>query len=261
MGRVYGVILQKGGVGKTTSTLYLGYSFAGQGKKVLLVDCDPQGSLTLLLGVARPDQLELTLSDLMEAEAKGLDYNTRDYIQTNGTLDYIPSNIILSGTEMSLMNEMCREQVLKNILSQVKDEYDVILCDAPPSLNLMSVNIMTAADKLLIPTEADYLAIKGLEQLLHSYKNIRKKLNPSLQIAGIFWTQFVKNQKNSKEIEELLQGLLAGGIRIFDTKIPMSVKAKDAAREQENLLKFAPKNSVAVAYKQLASEISSLEQE
>lgn len=251
MGIIYAVTNQKGGTGKTTAALNLAYGLALQNKKVLLLDFDPQSSLTILLGTDEPDILENTIGKLMGIVMVDGEYDINDYILTKGSVDYIPSNIGLSSMERQLINATSREYFLQDILDKIRDDYDYIIIDNSPSLGLLTVNALTAADKVVIPILTDFLSLKGLELLMDSFKSITKRLNPNLIIDGILLNQYNPNLKNSKNIESRL----VGGLRVYEAKIPGSVKAKEASAAQEDIFTFCPSNPVAKAYNLLALEI------
>ena len=186
--KVIAVANQKGGVGKTTTAVNLGVALAYSGKKVLLIDADPQGSLSRSCKIDRPDELEVTLSELMANEMTGED---KDYILINNAIehfeniDLIPSNIALSGTETALFNCMSRESVLKRTLEPLRKRYDIILIDCMPSLGMMTINSLVAADSVIIPCEPSYLSVKGLDLLLHSISRVKRQINPDLKIDGV----------------------------------------------------------------------------
>ena len=184
--RVIAITNQKGGVGKTTTTVNLGVGLAKQGKRVLLIDADPQGSLTISLGERNPDQLSETLSDVMECviNDKSLPENFGLLRSTEG-VDLIPANIELSGTEVGLFNVMSREYVLKSYIDSVSKNYDYILIDCMPSLGMMTINALAAADRVIIPSQPSFLSTKGLNQLMHLVAKVKRQINPHLNIDGI----------------------------------------------------------------------------
>lgn len=256
------LVNQKGGVGKTTSTVNLGVGLAKEGKRVLLVDNDPQHSLTISLGTPNPDDLEITLSTAMYAEIQDKAVPWEKGIIHHGEgVDLLPSNYELAGVEMSLFNAMSREQVLKSVLNRVKDRYDYILIDCMPSLGLMSINVLVAADSVIIPSEPDFLSTKGLNLLIRTISKVRRQINPRLKIDGIVMTMVDSRTNNAQNIIASLRSTVGGSIRVFDTEIPRSVRAAEASGVGKSIYAYNPKGRVAQAYANLTKEVMALEKE
>jgi len=253
---VMAVVNQKGGTGKTTTTENLGVGLAMEGKKVLVVDTDPQASLTISLGYPVPDELPVTLSDLM---AKVM---TEQHIEAGeGILhhpegiDLIPSNIELSGLEVSLVNAMSRETILRQYLDMMMKNYDFILLDCMPSLGMLTVNALAAADTVLIPVQAQYLPAKGLEQLLQTINKVRRQINPKLKIEGILLTMVDNRTNYAKDISSLIRESYGGKLKVYKTDIPRSVRAEEISAEGKSIFKHDPKGKVADAYRVLTKEV------
>lgn len=256
---ILAVTNQKGGVGKTTTALSLGYGLSEQGKKTLLVDFDPQGSLTVCLGNDDTDIITNNISKLMSMQmTDSLPLNKKDFIMHKDKLDYIPCNIELSATEVSLVNAMSREHQLKLILEDFKKDYDVIIVDCSPSLGMLTINALTAADKVIIPITCEYLSAKGLELLLKNIIRVKKFLNPNLDVAGIVLTMVKSNTNLAKDVTALIQKAYGSNINIFTSQIPASVKMSEASMHNKSIYEYQPNNKVALAYKQLTGEISKI---
>jgi hypothetical protein len=255
---VMAVVNQKGGTGKKTTCENLGVGLAMEGKKVLLVDTDPQASLTICLGHPVPDQLSPTLSDMM-----GKILSEQPIAPGEGILhhpegvDLIPANIELSGLEVSLVNAMSRETILKQYLDTVKQNYDFILLDCMPSLGMLTVNALAAADNVLIPVQAAYLPAKGLEQLLQTINKVRRQINPKLRIEGILLTMVDSRTNYSKDISNLIRENYGGKLKVYKTDIPRSVRAEEISAEGTSIFKHDPKGKVADAYRVLTKEVLS----
>ena len=255
---VLAVSNQKGGTGKTTTCENLGIGLAQEGKKVLLVDTDPQASLTVALGYPRPDDLSFTLSDAMEkimteqpiAPGEGLLHHPEG-------VDLMPANIMLSGLEVSLVNAMNREKIMNQYLDTVRREYDFILLDCMPSLGMLTVNALAAADQVLIPVQAQYLSAKGLEQLLQTISKVRRQINPKLKIEGILLTMVDSRTNYAKEISALIREAYGNNIKVFSTDIPRSVRAAEISAEGKSIFQHDPKGKVAEAYRILTKEVLS----
>ena len=252
---VIAIANQKGGVGKTTTCVNLGIGLAKQGKRVLLIDSDPQGSLTESLGFSPPDELPFTLSDAM----------TRILTDTPITpaegVDLMPANIELSGMEMNLMNAMSRETILRQYIDTVRSQYTHILIDCQPSLGLITVNALSAANRVLIPVQSEYLPLKGMEQLLRTVGKVRRNINPKLQIDGILLTMVDTRTNFAKEVSQLLRDTYGSTIKVFGAEIPPSVRAKEASAEGCSIFEHDRSGKVAAAYENLAKEVLQLEKQ
>ena len=251
------IVNQKGGVGKTTSTVNLGVGLAQAGNRVLLVDDDPQHSLTISLGIRNADDdLDTTLATAMQAEIRDESVPWEEGIIHSGEgVDLLPANIELSGVEMSLFNAMSREQVLKSVLSRVKENYDYILIDCMPSLGLMSVNALAAADSVIIPSAPDFLSTKGLNLLIRTISRVRRQINPKLKIEGILLTMTDSRTNYGKQISNLIRQAYGKHLKVFEQTIPRSVRAAETSAVGKSIFAYDPKGKVAEAYKSLAKEV------
>lgn len=253
---VIAVVNQKGGTGKTTTCENLGIGLANEGKKVLLVDTDPQGSLTIALGNPRPDDLPVTLTDLMAKIMQDqLPLPKEGILSHEEGVDLVPANITLSGLEVSLVNAMSRETILKQYLETVKGQYDYILLDCMPSLGMLTVNALAASDQVLIPVQANYLSAKGLEQLLQTVNKVKRQINPKLRIEGILLTMVDSRTNFAKEISTLIRDTYGSKLKVYDADIPRSVRAAEISAEGVSIFKHDPGGKVAEAYRSLTKEV------
>ena len=253
---VIAMVNQKGGTGKTTTCENLGIGLANEGKKVLLVDTDPQGSLTIALGNPRPDDLSVTLTDLMAKIMQDQPPLPKEGILSHEEgVDLVPANITLSGLEVSLVNAMSRETILKQYLETVKGQYDYILLDCMPSLGMLTVNALAASDQVLIPVQANYLSAKGLEQLLQTVNKVKRQINPKLRIEGILLTMVDSRTNYAKEISTLIRDTYGSKLKVYDADIPRSVRAAEISAEGVSIFKHDPGGKVAEAYRSLTKEV------
>jgi chromosome partitioning protein len=248
--RVVSMTNQKGGVGKTTTTINLGASLAEYGRKVLLVDFDPQGSLSVGLGL-NPHDMELTIYNLLMQRDVGIE----DVVVPTGVpgMDLLPSNIDLSAAEVQLVHEVAREQTLQRVLAPAVAKYDVILIDCQPSLGLLTVNALTASDGVIVPLECEYFALRGVALLKTTIDKVRERLNPKLEIDGVLGTMFDGRTLHGREVMERL--VQAWGDRVFHTVIRRTVKFSDSTVAGEPITSYASASAGAEAYRQLAKEV------
>jgi chromosome partitioning protein len=248
--RVVAMCNQKGGVGKTTTTINLGASLAEYGRKVLLVDFDPQGSLSVGLGL-NPQEMELTVYNLLMQR----DVSLHDVVVPSGVpgMDLLPSNIDLSAAEVQLVHEVGREQTLMRVLAPAVQEYDVILIDCQPSLGLLTVNALTASQGVIVPLECEYFALRGVALLKTTIDKVRERLNPVLQVDGVLGTMFDGRTLHSREVMERL--VQAWGDTVFHTVIRRTVKFSDSTVAGEPITTYASTSAGAEAYRQLAKEV------
>jgi len=259
---IIGIVNQKGGTGKTTSCVNLGVDLAQEGKRVLLVDCDPQGSLTISMGYPQPDALPVTLADQMMkvlnsdpiAPGEGI-------LHHDEGVDILPANIALAGMEVSLVNAMSRETTLKRVLASYSKDYDHILLDCSPSLGILTINALAAADRIIIPVQAQYLSVKGVEQLLGTVARVKQNINHRLKIDGVLLTMTDSRTNNSREIASLLRETYGSRIKVFDAEIPRSVRAAEISAEGKSIFAHDPGGKVADAYHRLTKEVLKLEEQ
>lgn len=260
--QIIAIANQKGGVGKTTTCANLGIGLAQSGKKVLLIDGDPQGSLTISLGNPQPDKLPFTLSDAMGRILMDEPIRPGEGILHHPEgVDLMPADIQLSGMEVSLVNAMSRETILRQYLDTLKGQYSHILIDCQPSLGMLTVNALAAANRVIIPVQAEYLPAKGLEQLLQTINKVRRQINPKLQIDGILLTMVDSRTNFAKEISALLRETYGSKIKVFTSEIPHSVRAKEISAEGKSIYAHDPNGKVAEGYKNLTKEVLKLEKQ
>ncbi len=256
MCRVICVANQKGGVGKSATCVNLGIGLARAGKKVLLIDADAQGSMSASLGIQEPDELEVTLANIMEKVI-----NDEELEPGEGVLhhyegvDFVPANIELAGLETSLVNVMSRETILRQFINSVREQYQFVIIDTMPSLGMVTINALVAADCVLIPVEAAYLPVKGLQQLIKTIGRVHRKLNPALTIMGILLTKVDRRTNFARDISAQIREVYGERIHIFENCIPLSVRAVETTAEGKSIYLHDPKGIVAQGYQRLTEEV------
>ena len=254
--KIIAIANQKGGVGKTTTTLSIGVALAKENKKVLLVDADPQGNLTTSLGYYEQEDMPVTLADLMYAEIMDKEIKIHDAIlHHEEKIDLIPSDISLSAIELSLGNTMSREFILKNCLNKVKDNYDYVLIDCMPSLGLIPINCLACSNEIIVPVQSQYLAAKGMTYLFDTVSKVRRTINPSLKIKGIVLTLVDRRTNLAKDVRQELDENYGKSIKIYNTEIPLAIKTAEATIQGKSIFEYDKNGTVAKAYENLVKEV------
>ena len=256
MCKIIAIANQKGGVGKTTTTFSLGVALSKKGKKVLLIDTDPQGDLTTCMGFYNQDDLKSTIGTLMSDTIQDLDTNIESAILHHKEgIDLIPSNLDLSALEMSLVNAMSREFTLKNTISSIKEKYDYILIDCMPSLGMITINALACSDEIIIPVQGEYLAAKGMGHLMQTVSKVHKQINPNLKIGGVLLTLVDKRTNLSKQVRDTLEENYGQHVKIYNTEIPKAINTAKSTSTGKSIFEFDKNSSVANAYMNLAKEV------
>ena len=256
MCKVIAICNQKGGVSKTTTTANLGVGLVRAGKKVLVIDADPQGNLSQSLGIENPDELEVALPNIMEQIMTGEDVDvTKGIVHHKEGIDLMPCNIDLSAVDVSLVHVLSREFIMKTYVDSMREFYDYILIDCMPSLGVITINSLTASDSVLIPVQAAYLPVKGLEQLIKTICRVKKHLNPEIKFEGILISMLNARTNYAKDIMELIREYYGDAIPIFESKIPFSVKAAETSAAGVSIFTLDKKHPVSQAYENLTEEV------
>jgi chromosome partitioning protein len=256
MSKIIAVASQKGGVSKSTTCRNVATILAKEGYKVLAIDTDNQASMTDCFGIEKPEKLQTTLYHLMMNVMNEKDLPPKEsYIIHRDGVDIIPSSIELSAIEMNLVSTMSREYVLKTIIEEVKGDYDYVILDSAPSLGLMTLNVLAACNSVLIPATPEYLSVKGLELLLHTIMKLKRRINPGISFEGILLTMFDERTNLSKSMIEMVDEAYGEHIRVFDIKIPKSVKVGEANLQSKSIVDYMPSNKAAIAYQELTKEL------
>ena len=256
MTKVIAIANQKGGVGKTSTAVNLGAGLVRQGYDVLLIDLDSQANLTMALGYQNPDDMDYTISNVLHKAVKEEDIDPTEGILTTAEgIDLMPANVQLSGLEISLINEYGREVVLKQYIDEVRLNYDYILIDCAPSLSVLTVNALVAADSVLIPTQPQYFSMAGIQMFFDTFSKIRKKMNPSLSIEGVLVTMMDNRPNFTKELVMQLRNAYGEVFRVFETEIPTSIRISESNARGKSIFEFDRKGKVAAAYEKLTQEV------
>ena len=253
--KVIAVANQKGGVGKSTTVFNLGAGLAANGKKVLLVDVDPQGDLTKMLGLRKPNDLPLTLGNVMNNIVAGVSGNEHpEIMQHHEGFDFVPGNRSLSAVEVSLVNAMSRETVLRQYVNSVKNDYDYVLLDCRPALGMLVINALSASDYVLIPVQAEYFAAENMTELVGTVQSIKRQINPKLKIGGVFMT--MANDTNfRKDIVASVKETYGKHLPIMQAVIPDTVHLAEISTANRSIYKHKPKSKAAEAYRNLTKEV------
>ena len=247
---------KKVGVGKTTTTLNLGIGLAKENKRVLLIDADPQGDLTTSLGWSNQDELENSLATIMNKITKEETVSDNEGILKHKEgIDLIPSNIDLEAIEVGLVNVMSRETTLKTYINQIKDNYDYILIDCRPSLGMLTINALTAADSVIIPVQAHYLSLKGMTELTKTINRVKLRMNPKLKIEGVLLTIADMKTKMARTTLDTLKNSYGSKIKIFNTIIPSAIKAAEVSVRGKSIYEIDKNSKPAIAYKNFTKEV------
>ena len=249
MGRIIAVANQKGGVGKTTTSINLAACLAEKGKKVLAVDMDPQGNLTSGLGVDK-DSVEKSIYELIIGEVDINEVINKEVLEN---LDIIPTSIDLSAAEIELIGVDDKEYILRNAIDQVKDQYDFVIIDCPPSLSMLTINAMTTADSVIVPIQCEYYALEGLSQLIHTVELVKDRLNSKLEIEGVVFTMYDARTNLSLQLVENVKDNLQQNI--YKTIIPRNIRLAEAPSYGLPINKYDPKSTGAESYMRLADEV------
>lgn len=254
--KVITITNQKGGVGKTTTTFNLGVALAKQGKRVLVVDVDPQSNLTTYAGWYDENELKYTLTDLMEQSMNDDEIKTKESIlHHKENVDLIPSNLSLSALENSLTYAMSREYTLRNCLSSIKEDYDYILLDCQPSLGMLTINALASANSVIIPVQSEYFALRGMADLFKIINKVRRQINPTLKIEGALLTLVDSRTNLPKEIETQLKDNYGSILNLFKTQIPRAVKTAESTSSGGSVFSYDKNGTVASAYSSFAKEV------
>lgn len=254
--KVIAITNQKGGVGKTTTTFNLGVALAKQGKRVLVVDVDPQSNLTTYAGWYDENELKYTLTDLMEQSMNDEEIKTKESILHHSeNVDLIPSNLSLSALENSLTYAMSREYTLRNCLSSIKDDYDYILLDCQPSLGMLTINALASANSVIIPVQSEYFALRGMTDLFKIINKVRRQINPTLKIEGALLTLVDSRANLPKEIATQLKDNYGSILKLFNTQIPRAVKTAESTSSGGSVFSYDKSGTVANAYSSFAKEV------